>query len=363
MQAKRYANHFFLVFCLSLLLAFAGISVVASAAADNNIAGASSASEIASNPVRQPSQNIKAAGYQLEDADYVVSAQMPDVPDTANLHRAITVNVRDTAYISDHIVAKAFSFQESQRSKGLRAQGRIFSPGGDAVESVITADGEGRFIEYFGSGAVKFMEEDIFSEKQPDLLAAQKLGTKSAKSVFAVAAMDFLTANNLQKNAIYLKDVSFAKVEKYDVASKQVVDSKVVGVTVHFGYKIDGIKAYGPGAKVNVIFGEGNRVVGYIDALRDHQSVSSVLLKAPQDAVEDYIHYGEPKTLLRSRGGIVKKVLINSVELVYYLKSISAQQDEIRPHYLIAGLFTCEDPISNETHEVKFEWLEDAVRN
>jgi hypothetical protein len=227
----------------------------------------------------------------------------------------------------------------------------------------MTRDGNGRFIEYFGSGAVKYMEEDIFSEKQPDLLASQNLEAEAAKTVFAKAAVNFLRANNLLKDTMFLKDVSYAECEEYDVASKQIVDRKVVGAMVHFGYKIDGIKAFGPGSEVKVIFGEGNNIVAYIDALRGHQADSCVSLKTPKEAVEDYINYKEPKTLLRSGGGIVKKVLINSVELVYYLKAASEQQDEISPHYLIAGLFSCEDLISNEMLDVQFKWLEDAVRN
>jgi hypothetical protein len=347
MEAKLNANSFFWAFCLSLLLSFTGPLTVASAADD----------------ARQPSQNIKMANYQLENADYIVLAQMPDVPDQVNLHRGIKVNIRDTAYISGHSVNKAFAFKESQSSKDLRARGMIYSSGEDSAESLISADGNGRSIEYFDSGAVKYMEEDIFSEKQPDLLASQNLKAAAAKSVFAEAATSFIKANNLYNNAIFLKNVSFAKLEEYDVASRQVVGSKIVGAMVHFGYKIDGIKAYGPGSEVKVIFGDGNSVVGYIDAIRGHEAVGNVSLKDPQDAVEDYIQYGEPKTLLRSGAGIVKKVLIDTVELVYYLKPVSVQQDEIRPHYLISGLFTCVDPTSNEKHDVEFEWLEDAVRN
>jgi hypothetical protein len=278
---------------------------------------------------------------------------MPKVPGNVNVHKSIPVNVLDSASIANNNVAKAFSFTESER-------GPVFQSSA-AAESVMTMDAKGRSIEYFSSGAVVYMEGDIFSEKAPDLLASSGLRTKDAKATFSREAMKFLTTNNLAKNTTYLREVSFATLQEYDVASRKVVDRKVVGAAVHYGYTIDGIKAYGPGAKVSVLFGSDKRIIGYFDTLRQHKPAHSVALIDPQEAVDRYISYGEPKTLLRAGGGVVKKVHIESVELVYYLDAASKKQDEIRPHYLFRGRFVCENPDDSELLPVQFEWIEDAV--
>ncbi len=152
----------------------------------------------------------------------------------------------------------------------------------------------------------------------------------------------------LAKNALYQRDVSFATLEEYDVAAGKVVGRKVVGAAVHYGYTIDGINTYGPGAKVSVLFGSEERIVGYIDTLRSHKAARPVKLIDPQKAVARYIEYGRPRTLLRSGGGIVEQVLVDQVELVYYLKAASKKQEEIRPHYLIKGRFVCQDPKGRE---------------
>ena len=196
-----------------------------------------------------------------------------------------------------------------------------------------------------------------------DLLASRGLKTETAKSFYAEAALEFQKTHDLTHRGAYKRDVSFATLETYDVESQKVVTRKVVGAAVHYGYTIDGIKAYGPGAKISIIFGSEDRVVGYIDALRRHKPMRTVALMHPEKAVEQYISYGEPKTLLRSGGGNVKAIIIDTVDLVYYLKAASKNQDEIRPHYLLGGRFICEDPMGKKDRIVKFEWLEDAVAN
>jgi hypothetical protein len=339
---------------LALILALAGPAAAEQTDDDEYKAQVADGNIVRSTDQKlSPSAIIEHVGYQLNYSNYKVSAKMPKVPANANVHKTIPVNVLDSASIANNNISKAFRFTESERSPVFQSSA--------AAQSVMTMDAKGRSIEYFTTGAVVYMEGDIFSEKAPDLLASNRLSTKDAKATFSREAMKFLTTNNLAKNTTYLREVSFATLQEYDVTSRKVVDRKVVGAAVHYGYTIDGIKAYGPGAKVSVLFDSDKRIIGYIDTLRQHKPTHSVALIDPQEAVDRYINYGEPKTLLRAGGGIVKEVLIDSVELVYYLDAVSKKQDEIRPHYLIRGRFVCENPDGNELRSVKFEWKEDAV--
>ncbi len=220
-------------------------------------------------------------------------------------------------------------------------------------------DADSRTIEYFNNGAVFYSHKELFSEDNEDILGIRG-NSNDAKDKYSKKAKNFLEENDLFSEGMYYKDVSFAKVEKYDVASKQIVEKKTVCASVQFGYKIDGIDTWGPGAKVNVFFKDDKTISGYYSGLSKLKFKKQVKVKNPKDVVNKYMKYKEPKSILRAHTGVVDHILIDNVDLVYYLYSANKLQDKVQPAYLISGRFIGKDNNDKEIN-TKFEWLEKAV--
>lgn len=150
--------------------------------------------------------------------EYTVNVDIPDIPESLNIYKAqqlLNETLPDTP--SDNI-AKAFDFVGAKKRTNKK---------NGYVKSTMYVDQNNRSIEYFSSGAVFYINEELFSEKGDDLLISQGIPSKSAaKQTFATQAKKFIDDKGLSKANRYLRDVTFATAETFDVASKRVVSKK-----------------------------------------------------------------------------------------------------------------------------------------
>ncbi|NEX20191.1 hypothetical protein G3480_07675 [Thiorhodococcus mannitoliphagus] len=289
-------------------------------------------------------------------AEYQVLAKLPKVP--ASLLQFEIQRVDPTRIDpSREPIARAIGF-EGKRSGVDKAE--------DGALSMLLTDPEGRSIEYFSSGAVFFMAEELFSEQGEDLFSRRKWDRDQAAKWYSDQASAFLESAGLARQGMRLKDVSFTEVEWKDIkaATEQVA---TVGAAAHFGYSIDGIPAWGPGAKTSVYF-DAEGISGVYDALPDLKPAKEVAILPPEAAVEAYMKSATPRSLYRLNTGAVEQVLIESVELVYYVDAGNRNQRVVSPHYLIRGSFLGKD-LSTPEHakdqatELRsdFVWMEPAA--
>ena len=300
---------------------------------------------------KDPAQ-VKGTVPQIDlEVSYKVIAKLPEVP--AALPTYLVKPVDPTAIDPRREpVAQAFGFEPKSRDTDRADDGAL---------SMMLTDSDQRSIEYFSSGAVFYMERQLFSEHADDLLAGQKLERDSATRLYASQAGEFLKGHGLARGGMYLKDVSFVEVKSMERGGK-LENVKTVAAAAHFGHRLDGFPAWGPGAKTTVYFGP-NGISGLYDALPDLARGDMVEVRPAEKALADYIASKSPQTLYRLHTGAVNQVVIQQVELVYYVDAGNRNQQVVSPYYLIQGTFYGLDVSSEKggENQAEFVWMEPAT--
>jgi hypothetical protein len=196
-------------------------------------------------------------------------------------------------------------------------------------------DQNGRSVEFFRTGAIFFMKEELFSEQAPDMLVSMGLDPGAAPEFFEQEGTAFLNEIGLNREGMLPKGVSYMQVKSVQEGGSQEA-SKIVGAAAHFQYEIDGVPAWGPGAKTTVYFGE-NGPTGMYDAMRDFEPIGEVELFSPQAVLSEYINADKPQTLFRLHTGVVDETVIEEVKVTYYVGPGNADQAMLEPYYLITG--------------------------
>ncbi|NEV63658.1 hypothetical protein [Thiorhodococcus minor] len=287
-------------------------------------------------------------------AKYRVAAELPKVP-TSLLQFEIRMIDPGRVDPSRDPIARAVDF-DGKRSGLDKAE--------DGSSSLLLTDPDGRTIEYFSSGAVFYMEQELFSEQDDDIFSRGKWERDQAADWYADKAAAFLDSAGLRRRGMAPKDVSFMEVQSMGRKDAEA-ETRTLGAAAHFGYSIDGIPAWGPGAKTTVYF-DGEGISGVYDALPNLEPAKEVAILPPEAALEAYMKSERPRSLYRLHTGAVEEVLIESVELVYYLGQSNRHQQIVSPHYLIRGSFLGKD-VSGSAEKAEdalksdFIWLEPAV--
>lgn len=248
------------------------------------------------------------------------------------------------------------------------AEKEDFNKNSYGVSSRMITDKDGRTIEYFDSGAIFFSKENLVPEKSEDILSLNGLDKESAKKIYQEMATNFLGEHGLLREGSQFANVSYAtvqRIEQQDVNDlKKGIQpdqkAKVVAIAVHFTQNIKEIPTWGAGSHTTVYFDESG-ISGYFDQIREFSQVekSNKELISSAEAVERYISNESPKNLLRTAPIKIEKVTIKNVKLVYHLDAVNKPQEEIKPYYLITGVFEGEN-FEGDLQEAKFEWLESA---
>ncbi len=272
------------------------------------------------------------------DVEYQIQARLPKVP--ASLPGYQVIGVDPHAIQPDkEAVGRAFNFQPEKRTADKKA---------DGSSSVMYTDAEQRSLEYFNSGAVFYMVEDLIPEHAEDLLASQKLDPASGKKLYAEAAANFLKTHGLDSAGMKFKDVSFAQAKSMHYKDKYET-VKTVAAAAHYGHWINGIEAWGPGAKTTLYF-DGQGVNGYYGAMPDLKPVKEVGLVSPEEALKSYMNNRTPRSLYRLETGAIDTVVVEEVSLIYYVGPGNGNQQEVLPYYLLRGHFQGPDLRAEPAH-------------
>jgi hypothetical protein len=124
----------------------------------------------------------------------------------------------------------------------------------------------------------------------------------------------------------------------------------VNNVHVNFDLHYDGVRIWGSGGKVRVYFGRDGEIIGFIGDFWNIKSTRKVQLIRPDEAIQKLREVGYGRSMPRS---MINRVVIKSVELVYYAPTPGAESTVIIPVYHIRGFL-----IGKNNEKVEFaQWV------
>jgi hypothetical protein len=111
-------------------------------------------------------------------------------------------------------------------------------------------------------------------------------------------------------------------------------------IHVNFALSYNGIPIWGPGAKARVYIGEGGEVVGFIGRFWEVRSAGEVSILRPEEAVQKLKELGYGRSVPRE---MVSKVIVKSIELVYYAPPPDVEPTQLVPFYVVKGVLVGKD--------------------
>ena len=317
------------------------------------------------NNVKDNSQIILEKMKKIDNSSNEIVPSLPKIKYTVNVNlsndtqklKSYKVKEVNIAKIDSSKLENIFDFNIAKKNVRMKR---------NRSSELMLWDSDNRSIQYFSSGAIFFQNETTMPDMAQDLLKHHKLNKSSGKEFYKNKAIKFLKKNDLFSKNMKYKQVSYGVVtqEKKNLKTNKITATeRVVSVGVEFEYTLNDIPIWGPGAITTVLFDETG-VSGYFNRMRNftelEDSDKRVSISA-KEAVEKYISLGSPRSLLLSYSGKVKEVIIDSVELVYYVKPINKLQKELHPHYLISGRIIGEGD-NGEKVVGELKWVEMAKK-
>lgn len=299
------------------------------------------------NKVKTPPREVPVISVK---PDFILTAKLPSVPESLAVFNVVALNPANIDPAATP-VGRAFGFKSVAKRQHINSKKSV---------SVLHTDANNRTMELFDSGAVFVKNETLLDETSPDLLTSLKLDRESAKKYFAEKARSFLSDTKLVASSVTLRDITFGDLSIQSVKSR-LETNKVIAAAANFRHTLNGIPAWGPGAATRVYF-DTKGVSGFYSAAPVLKQGETVRTIKPEAAVEKYIAAGAPSTNIRLHSGVVYKVDISKVELVYYIDASNSAQKTITPQYLISGQFYGRD-LSGEKTDVAsdFSYLVPAI--
>ncbi len=282
--------------------------------------------------------------------DFVLTAKLPIVPEYLAVFNVVSVDPTQVDPATT-LAGRAFGFKSVSKKKYVNSKKSV---------SVMHTDLNNRTMELFDSGAVFIKNNTLLDEAGPDLLSNLNLDRESAKKYYAEKAKDFLAQTKLGDDNLSLREITFGDLTIQKVKSG-VETKKVIAAAANYGISLNGVPTWGPGSATRVFF-DSKGVSGFYSAAPNLKQGRTVALVKPEVAVQKYISAGTPSTLIRQHVGVVYKVDIKNIDLVYYLDSSNSSQQLVTPQYLISGEFHGQD-LSGEKSNLtsEFKWLMPAI--
>ncbi|MCK4420574.1 hypothetical protein KAW48_02160 [candidate division WOR-3 bacterium] len=151
-------------------------------------------------------------------------------------------------------------------------------------------------------------------------------------------AEKFLKSYGFLPENTFLNGVQYYEFSKYDSVGKTIAHGKSA-ISVGFGFKIEGMKVEGPGAKASVIFGENGEIIGASKIWREIEPDKEMKIITPEDAFakfkQRWPREAEPKELEKAE--VKTKVNIREVYVTYYAEPGCLPESHIKPVYIFKG--------------------------
>lgn len=255
---------------------------------------------------------IKAPRAQL---DLTLSGQLPPSPESAMVYQVVYPQV-DEGYVAR--LAAAFGLDPASSRQG---------------ETVVLARGAQSLEVYPQTGA--FWYKDAERLWQPD-------GRAPAEEAGIALAEAFLAARGLLPGDALFEGTGHSQLTVYDAATGS---STVRDTDLHVNYRlcINGAPVEGPGGKIKVYLGEGNRVVGLYWAAFEIAPARAQPIISPQQALEHLRQDGIATTVKDPRSATVSQV-----SLAYLAGPGNEAQEFLEPVYRVSGV------VAGEAEEERF---------
>ena len=182
-----------------------------------------------------------------------------------------------------------------------------------------------------GTGYLRFSNDaKLAIEKEAKNLLSEDEAVGKAK--------EFLRANGLLPENTFFAGVGYYEFREYDSEGKTITQGKSA-LSVGFGFKIEGMKVEGPGAKASVVFGEDGEIIGASKIWREIESDKETKIITPKEAFarfkKRWPREAKPEQLEQAK--IKTEVTIREVYVTYYAEPGCVPQDHIEPVYVFKG--------------------------
>ncbi|MCJ7514800.1 MAG: hypothetical protein MUO89_02355 [Dehalococcoidia bacterium] len=250
------------------------------------------------------------------------------------------------------------SVTELGRRLGFTGQASLSHDGTKIVMSQGSGDEARQLTVWTASGAVEYgyVEPGKLYPSVPVELPSQQDAEAVAYDFLQQADLlppDYHSLAKVEKDTTVAAGGGYSVSQRYAAAAappapswpwEKTEPSAPPGTTywlVSFPYFVDGMEATGPGSKIEVSVGDNGEVVGMLWSWRPLSSLGTDSIISQKQAYEE---------LLQGKGSLevpldCKKVVVNRVQLKYWLDPPSEKQDFIVPVYEFTG--TCLDKNGN----------------
>jgi hypothetical protein len=154
-------------------------------------------------------------------------------------------------------------------------------------------------------------------------------------------------------------------VEHFVIEDGQEKDARVSQQGTNWLQVIDGLPAFGPGAETELLFGEGGAIASFSHAQRPLESLGSVPVLSPRQAVFGFLADADETgqwNHYKAAVGEVEVVELHAAELGYWVpgrgESVGAPYE---PVYAITGTIHGTDPMG-EPAAIDLLWYQPALR-
>lgn len=136
-----------------------------------------------------------------------------------------------------------------------------------------------------------------------------------------------------------------------------------VAQSVTFEQRLGGLPVFGAGSDVQIVYGEGGRVVSFTSQVRPFKQEGTIAIASAEEAVANYLDRANKAgrwNLAKAFVKDVRKLTIDHAQLGYYMPPLSSPCDAAEPVWAIAGTAEGLDGRGYPTR-VPVLWLEPAA--
>lgn len=241
-----------------------------------------------------------------------------------------------------------------------------------AMQRVFAVDGAARSSDEFGGMAhVQAGQRHlyVFDSGGAAFHDAERIG---AISEFAPRGVDELRRDASRRLAALGLDAGVARLVPGPVTVSHAADSlrpgaavveRPVAQSVSFEQRIDGLPTFGAGNDVQFVYADRGEPISFISHVRPLVAAGSLAIDSPEDAVGRYLaradrtgRWNLAKAFVRD----VERIVIDRVQLGYFVPNLSVPCDTVEPVYAIDGVAVGRDA-AGEPVTVPIVWLEPAA--
>lgn len=249
-------------------------------------------------------------------AVFVLEKPLPEIPAKLMLYKVVDPQVTEDMV--------------KELMNAFNIQGKIINRG--KVFAVREGTKELVYWKAKGTGYIRFGDEaELFENDSMKKLPSEKEAEKIAER--------FLKENKLLPRNAFKTGTGYIELGQFDPSKQETLKEIKNGIQVGYGFNIGGVKVEGPGAKVSVIFGENEKIIGAYKMWRDIKPFKEKKILSPEEACELFKKRWPPEASPGQEGQakVNVTVKIKEVYTTYYAYPAPETMDYLNPIYVFKG--------------------------